>query len=154
MSIDLLIASHLRLANESLRAARSLLREGNRNAVYNVEQAVEMIVLALAQSEAVHYARSQQHQLDTMVRGLPADNAFIPDLSDLTWLQAYATAFRYPRTKGGINDAPPAEQLEDALARTASLLKRVADHFGVVDLDTAAKSPATHSRPPRKNDGG
>jgi HEPN domain-containing protein len=109
LSTELLIASHLRLANEAVEAARSLLRDGNRNAVYNAEQAVEMIVLALAQSEAVHYSRTQQHQLDTMVRGLPADKAFTSDLSDLTWLEAYATAFRYPCTKGGISDAPPPE---------------------------------------------
>jgi hypothetical protein len=109
-------------------------------------------VLALAQSEAVHYARSQQHQLDTMVRGLPADNAFIADLLGLTWLEAYATAFRYPRSKGGINDAPPTEQLEEALAKTTSLLKQVADHFGVVELSTSAKSAAAHSKPPRKQE--
>jgi len=151
LSTELLIASHLRLANESLKAAQSLLRDGNRNAVYNVEQAVEMIVLALAQSEAVHYQRAQQHQLDTMVRGLPAVNAFLSDLSDLTWLEAYATAFRYPRTKGGINDPPRTEQLEDALTKTANLLKKVTDHFGIVDLSTSAKSPAEHSRPARKN---
>jgi len=151
LSTELLIASHLRLANESLKAAQSLLRDGNRNAVYNVEQAVEMIVLALAQSEAVHYQRAQQHQRDTMVRGLPAVNAFLSDLSDLTWLEAYATAFRYPRTKGGINDPPRTEQLEDALTKTANLLKKVTDHFGIVDLSTSAKSPAEHSRPARKN---
>jgi HEPN domain-containing protein len=151
LSTELLIASHLRLANESLKAAQSLLRDGNRNAVYNTEQAVEMIVLALAQSETIHFPRAQQHQLDTMVRGLPAVNAFVADLSDLTWLEAYATAFRYPRTKGGISDPPRTDQLEDALTKTASLLKRVADHFGIVDLSTSAKSPAAHSKPPRKN---
>jgi HEPN domain-containing protein len=149
LSTELLIASHLRLANEAVKAARSLLRDGNRNAVYNAEQAVEMIVLALAQSEAVHYSRSQHHQLDTMVRGLPADNAFASDLLDLTWLEAYATAFRYPRTKGGISDPPPPGKLDEALSKTASLLTRVADHFGVVDLSTSAHSPAAHSRPPR-----
>jgi hypothetical protein len=82
---------------------------------------------------------------------LPVDNAFISELSELTWLEAYATAFRYPRTKGGINDAPRAEQLQEVLTKTAALLKNVADHFGVVELDTKAKSPASHARPPRKN---
>jgi HEPN domain-containing protein len=57
LSTETLIASYLRLAEESLKASHSLLREGNRNAVYNAQQAVEMIVLALAQSETVHYAR-------------------------------------------------------------------------------------------------
>jgi hypothetical protein len=75
LSTEILIASHLRLA---------------------------MIVLALAQPEAVHYSRSQHHQLDTMVRGLPADNAFASDLLDLTWLEAYATAFRYREPKAAL----------------------------------------------------
>jgi HEPN domain-containing protein len=156
LSTESLIASYLRLAEESLKASHSLLRDGNRNAVYNAQQAVEMIVLALAQSETVHYARAQQHQLDTMIRGLPAANAFKSDLSDLSWLEAYATAFRYPRTKGGINDAPPNDKLMAVLTKTTIILKQVADHFGVVDLNIAAKSPAARSQPPRKNenDGG
>jgi HEPN domain-containing protein len=84
LSTETLIASYLRLAEESIKASHSLLREGNRNAVYNAQQAVEMIVLALAQSEAVHFARSQQHQLDAMIRGLPDGNAFKSTLSDLS----------------------------------------------------------------------
>lgn len=151
MSTELLIASHLRLANESLRAAQSLLRDGNRNAIYHAEQAVELIVLALAQSEAVHYPRSQQHQLDTMARQLPAENTFLSELSDLTWLESYATAFRYPRTKGGINDPPRSEQIEEALTKIVNLLEQVAGHFGVVDLSTSARSPAANSHPPRKD---
>ena len=71
LSVESLIASYLRLADESLKASHSLLRDGNRNAVYNAQQAVEMIVLALAQSEAVHYGRTNQHQLDTMIRDRP-----------------------------------------------------------------------------------
>jgi HEPN domain-containing protein len=156
LSTESLIASYLRLADESLKASHLLLRDGNRNAVYNAQQAVEMIVLALAQSEAVHYGRGQQHQLDTMIRELPAGNVFKAILSDLSWLEAYATAFRYPRTKGGINDAPSNEKLTDALTKTTTLLKQVADHFGVSDLTIVAKSPAKRSQPPRKNehDGG
>lgn len=125
MSAELLIASHLRLANEAIRAAQSLLRDGNRNAVYNVEQAVEMIVLALAQAEGVHFQRSQQHQLDTMVRGLPPENAFVADLSGLTWLEAYATTFRYPRTMVGLSDAPSAERLQDAIVKASGLLQGI-----------------------------
>jgi HEPN domain-containing protein len=156
LSVESLIASYLRLADESLKASHSLLRDGNRNAVYNAQQAVEMIILALAQSEAVHYGRTKQHQLDAMIRDLPTENVFRSTLSDLSWLEAYATTFRYPRTKGGINDAPPNDKLMDALTKTAALLKQVADHFGVVDLTIAGKSPAGRSQPPRKNenDGG
>jgi hypothetical protein len=73
LSTETLIASYLRLAEESIKASHSLLREGNRNAVYNAQQAVEMIVLALAQSEAVHFARSQQHQLDAMILDFPTE---------------------------------------------------------------------------------
>lgn len=111
-----------------------------------------MIVLALAQSEAVHYPRSQQHQLDTMARQLPEENAFVPVLAGLTWLEAYATAFRYPRTKGGINDPPQSAQIEDALAKITNLLERVAGHFGVGDLAASARSPAANARPPRRGE--
>jgi len=53
--------------------------------------------------------------------------------------------------KGASTIRPGAEQLAEALTKTASLLKKVADHFGVVDLSTSAKSPAAHSKPHRKD---
>jgi HEPN domain-containing protein len=114
LSAELLIATRLRLAKEALSGADLLFREGNRNAAYLAEQAVEQVVLALAQSEGIHYGRGQHHQLDSMVRELPDENALKASLKSLTWLEAYATAFRYPKTKGGLTPAPPYDKLEAA----------------------------------------
>jgi hypothetical protein len=52
--------------------------------------------------EGLHFSRSQQHQLDSMIRGLSPENPFKSELNGLSWLEAYATTFRYPCTKGGI----------------------------------------------------
>ena len=147
MSTERLIASNLCLGKSDLEAFRLLLDSSNRNAVYHAEQAVEHIILALAQSEGIHYPRNQQHQLDTMTRALPEDNSLRSEVMELCWLEAYATAYRYPRTKGSIVEAPPRSKLEPALEQIGSVLKKAAEHFGV-DLD-APEAPADHARPPR-----
>lgn len=149
MSAERLIASHLRLAAESLAAANILLQGGNRNAAYQAEQAVEQVILALAQAESTAFTRSQQHQLETMRRALPEADAFREDLADVTWLEAYATTFRYPKQLGSIADPPPADRLRAALDETEDLLRRVAEHFQV-DLRISSKTSASHAKPPRR----
>ena len=148
MSADRLIASHLRLAAEALDAARILRSIGNRYAVYQAEQAVEQLILALAQSENIAFSRSQQHQLETMRRTLPEHNTFRQALADLTWLEAYATTCRYPKTMGGLAEPPSIAKLQDAIAAAGQVTDGVAQHFGV-DLNPASKTPASHVRPPR-----
>jgi HEPN domain-containing protein len=152
LSAELLVATHLRLAAEALNAANLLFEAGNRNAAYLAEQAVEQLVLALAQSEGIHYSRGQQHQLDTMIRALPDANTFKASVHALSWLEAYATAFRYPRTKGGLTASPPAEKLNGALSAVTPLLSRLALHYGV-ELDAKADQPALHVRAPRATAG-
>lgn len=149
MSAERLIASHLRLAAESLSAADILLREGNRYAAYQAEQAVEHVILALAQAEITAFTRSQQHQLETMRRALPEADAFRGDLAQLTWLESYATTFRYPKPMGSIAEPPRDDRLRGAISETEALLRRVASHFQV-DLDLASKQPASHAKPPRR----
>ena len=136
MSTKRIIASHLRLSGEALAGARLLLDGGNGNAVYLAEQAVEQIVLALAQAEELHFPRSAQHQLDTMIRGLPDENPFKGRLAPVAWLEAYATTFRYPRTAGAISDPPTADKLEGAVSSIAAVRDALVQHFG-------------HARPPR-----
>lgn len=148
MSAERLIASHLRLASESLAAADALMRIGNRYAVYQAEQAVEQLILAPAQSENTAFTRSQHHQLDAMRRALPDANAFRDPLSEHTWLEAYATSYRYPKTMGGLADPPRTDRLKDTLSAVARLLREVAAHFAV-DLDIDSRKPAAHPRPPR-----
>jgi HEPN domain-containing protein len=152
LSTELLIASHLRLAKEAYEASRLLVNTGNRNAVYHAQQAVEHIVLAMAQSEGLHFSRSQQHQLDAMIRGLSPENPFKTELNALSWLEAYATTFKYPRTKGGINDPPAKPRLDQALGKIADLLTRLSKYFGV-ELTLTSTSPAETARPPKIEDG-
>lgn len=149
MSAERLIASHLRLAAETLGAAELLWQAGNRYAAYQAEQAVEQIILALAQSESTVFTRAQQHQLETMRRGLPEADEFRDDLAPLTWLEAFATTYRYPKPAGGIPDPPDRDRLRSALDAIAALLGRVADHFSV-ELDGATQHPAPHAQPPRR----
>lgn len=148
MSTELLIASHLRLAKEDFDAFALLLKQNNRNAVYHAEQVVEHLILALAQSEGIHYQRSQHHQLDTMARALPDENSFKATVLKLGWLEAYSTAYRYPRTKGGISAAPPRQKLEEASIEMKQLVEALAEYFSV-DTNLRLETPAAHARPPR-----
>ena len=150
MAIERLIASHLRLGAEALAAARALATTGNRNAAYLAEQAVEQMLLALAQSEGLHLQRSHHHQLETVRRMLAEDGAFRDELSRLTWLESCATTYRYPRTLGAIPDPPAPKRLAEAIELAAILLPRIATHFGV-DLDLAARSPASRIDPPKRS---
>ena len=147
MSTELVIATSLRLAKANLDAFKLLLEGSNRNASYHAEQALEHIISAIAISENIHYPRSQQHQLDTMARALPEDNALRSDVIELSWLEAYATAYRYPRTKGTMVDEPPHSRLEPTLNQIGLILQKTAEHFGV-DLD-ARNAPAHRADPPR-----
>lgn len=148
MSTELQIATSLRLAQSNLEAYGLLFEHQNRNAAYHAEQAAEHIVYALAFSEQVHIGRGNQHQLDSMVRLLPDDDVFKPDVDRLTWLQAYATAYRYPRTKGGMTREPDGLKLKAAALEITRLVETIADHFGV-DLKATGDVPAEHARPPR-----
>jgi HEPN domain-containing protein len=147
LSAELLVATHLRLAAEALNAANLLFEAGNRNAAYLAEQAVEQLVLAIAQSEGIHYSRGQQHQLDTMIRALPDANAFKASVHALSWLEAYATAFRYPRTKGGLTASPPAEKLKSALSAVTPLLSRLAASWMTRRISLHS-TPGPHARQP------
>lgn len=83
-----------------------------------------------------------------MARALPEENPFKTSLLKLCWLEAYSTAYRYPRTKGGITAAPPRTKLESASSDMEQLLAALAEHFSV-DTDLHLESPALHTRPPR-----
>ena len=104
MSDERLIANQLRLAWIDLQDAQTLI--GSRNAVYHAEQCAEHVVLALAQAEGIHFDRSYQHQLDRMVEALPNENSFRQPLKAVTWLEAYATTYRYPTPTGRIREPP------------------------------------------------
>jgi hypothetical protein len=148
MSAETLIAAHLRLAFIDLREACALADIQGRNAVYLAGQAAEQLVLAIAQSEGIQFERSKKHLLDHMIRALPDANPFKALLIKVSWLEAYATTYRYPTPSGRLPTPPSEAALSDVLRHIEDLLRQVADHFGV-DGDSPEGRPAARSTPPR-----
>lgn len=149
MSAETLIAAHLRLASSDLREARVLAEAEGRNAVYLAEQAAEQLVLAIAQSENIQFERSKRHLLDFMITALPDSNPFKAALGRVSWLEAYATTYRYPKPGGRLAKPPSDRELADALQIIDDTLRGLAEHFGV-NLNVSDGPPATNSKPPRR----
>ena len=134
MADALAIANAMRLARGWARDARLLLKEGSRNAAYLAEQALEQVIRALATSEGLHIERADAHQLDKVVRRFPDDQAEKGSIASLTWLEAYATTFRYTLPSGGLPRSPDTAKLAEAITAIDALIDRVATAFGV-ELD-------------------
>jgi len=149
MSVEKLIASYLRIASDDLREANILFDAKGRNSVYLAEQAAEQMILAIAQSEEVHFGRDHNHQLDRMLVRLPDENPFKAALQSIAWLEAYATTYKYPRASGAIIRPPESEKLKSALDELERILLRLAEHFGV-DLTPGSERPAARTHPARK----
>jgi HEPN domain-containing protein len=148
MSVELLIANLLRVANEDLDGARLLAASNNRNAVYLCEQAAEKIIRAVLTSEGKH--AGIKHELAEMVDLMPDENPLKEHLRKLEHLSRYATAYRYPvsssKTKR-IPRPPDASELQVAIEDTATALERAVTLFAI-DLQLA-DSPARNAGPPR-----
>jgi HEPN domain-containing protein len=132
MSVELLIANTLRIANEDLEGARVLTTAGNRNAVYLCEQAAEKVIRAIVTSEGKH--AGIKHELAEMVDMIPDENPLKADLRKIEHLSQYATAYRYPvsssRTKR-IPRPPAASELRTAIDDTAAALAKAIAAFKV-----------------------
>ena len=141
MSVELLIANFLRVANEDLDGARLLAAGNNRNAVYLCEQAAEKVIRAIVTSEGKH--AGIKHELAEMVDLIPDENPLKPVLRRIEHLSQYATAYRYPvsssKTKR-IPRPPDTAELQEAFTHTATALNTAAKALRV-DLDRA-DSPA------------
>ncbi len=148
MSVELLVANFLRIADEDLRGARLLAASDNRNAIYLCEQAAEKIIRAIVTSEGHH--AGIKHDLAEIVDLVPDDNPLKPGLRAIEHLSQYATAYRYPvsssKTKR-IPRPPTPEELRDALENTAAALNDAVLRFQV-DMQRA-DTPAGHVRPIR-----
>lgn len=149
MSVEKLIASYLRIASDDLREARILFEAKGRNSVYLAEQAAEQLIFAIAQSEEIHFGRDLNHQLDRMLVRLPDDNPFKAALQSVSWLEAYATTYKYPRASGAITRPPESEKLKSALDELTWIHRELAEHFGV-DLTPDSERPAARAQPARK----
>jgi HEPN domain-containing protein len=109
MSVELLIANLLRVAQEDLDGARTLARARNRNAIYLCEQAAEKVIRAVVSSEGLH--AGVRHRLDEMVDLVPGDNPLKPSLRAIEYLAAYATTYRYPTAAGRIKGSPDEQKV-------------------------------------------
>ncbi|MDX8492668.1 hypothetical protein RFN29_13900 [Mesorhizobium sp. VK22B] len=72
-------------------------------------------------------------------------------MKSLTWLEAYATTFRYPSPSGQIPRTPDKLKLGEAIDDISKLILRVAAHFEV-DLTDESK-PAKAVVPMRRPQG-
>jgi HEPN domain-containing protein len=125
-----------------------LAQQGSRNAAYLAEQALEQVIRAIAMSEGLHIERADAHQLDKVVRRFPEAQSEKAVIASLTWLEAYATTFRYTLPSGRMPSSPDAEKLEGAIKAIDNLTDRLALSFGI-DVEDAS-SPAKHTGPLRK----
>ena len=141
------IANALRLARGCVEDARTLAATGSRNAAYLCEQAPERLIRAVATSEGLHIERQDAHQLDKVVRRFPASNVEKAALLSLTWLEAYATTFRYTLPSGGIPKSPDPARLDAAIMSIQDMIHRVSARFEV-DLEKL-NSPAGTTAPLR-----
>jgi HEPN domain-containing protein len=148
MADALTIANAIRLAKGCARDAALLTQQGSRNAAYLAEQALEQVVRAIATSEGLHIERADAHQLDKVVRRFPDDQIEKKMIESLTWLEAYATTFRYTLPSGRLPTSPDATKLASAVEAIDALIDRVASAFGV-DIDHES-SPAKHAGPLRR----
>ena len=131
MSSGRSLAADLALARDCIRDARILLPIGSRNAAYLASQAAEHLVRLVARTEALHIERKDAHQLDTTIRRLPDDNPDKAALSEIAFLEAYATAYRYPTPAGRSPASPSQERVEQALGCLDRILADLLVHHAV-----------------------
>lgn len=142
MSVEVRIASVLRVAAIDLADARVLANTGSRNAAYLLEQAAEKIIRAVLTSEAVH--PGIKHELDKMVDAIPDANPLKPLLREVEHLGRFATSFRYPTAEGKI--APLPADIAKSIEAVQRALDEAASRFGV---DLSKSTPATRPFPVR-----
>lgn len=142
MSVEVRIASLLRVAAIDLADARTLSGTGSRNAAYLLEQAAEKLIRAVLTSEAVH--PGIKHELDKMVDAVPDVNPLKPLLREIEHLGRFATSFRYPTAEGKI--APLPADITKSIDAVQRALDAAASGFGV---DLSKPGPATKPSPVR-----
>ena len=122
------LAADLALARDCVRDARILLPIGSRNAAYLASQAARHLVRLVARTGGLHIERKDAHELDTTVRRRPDVSPGKARLASLAFLEAYATADRWPTPAGRSPAGPSAARLEQALACIESLVAELEIH--------------------------
>ena len=145
---ELHIANALRLAQEDLDAARTLIAVENRFGAYHLQQCGEKLLLALLTAEDLHVERKDAHRLDVLLDKLPDANPFKQRFRPLTVLTVFATTYRYPKDGGRISPMPAQTQTTGWADELGRLVDDAARHFGV-DLKASDREPAARAQPPR-----
>jgi HEPN domain-containing protein len=121
MPLEPMVEAYLRDVETDLDAARRLARPTpNRLAAFHLQQAAEKLVKAVRLS--VRLPATVEHDIATLVNGLPDHEPLRPLLEPLDDLTPYATSYRYPSVRGQLPSALAAEEIEsqaDAIARLA-----------------------------------
>lgn len=131
MSADRAIVALLQIASADIADARILSGLRSRNAPYLCSQAAEKIVKAVLTAEGIHADRNIAHRIDMMVDLLPDANWLKPRFRKIERLAAYATSYRYPTPTGRVPAAPSPDELGQLIDETDSLLRIVAERFGI-----------------------
>ncbi len=143
-----IIASNLRHAMEDIDAALRL--EGNIYTATHAQQAAEKIGRALLTAENKHLnTREIGHRLDVQIGHIADENPFKDRLRVHSYLEAFATTFRYPTPAGRMNrlDEKTAAKVKASVAELHTLISEIAAHFEV-DLDFESDAPAGNIEPP------
>jgi HEPN domain-containing protein len=128
------------LALGCLSDARILAETGSRNAAYLTEQALEHLIRAIATSEGLHIQRSDAHLLDKTLRRIPSEQPLLARMNELSWLEAFATSYRYPTPAGRIAQTLESSKVLKSVEQLEGLVYEASSSFAV-DL-TDPEQPA------------
>lgn len=113
----------LEAADEDRVAAELVIDSVPRVAAFHTQQAVEKMAKGLLTAKNVDFSKlSNKHSLASLVQLLPSDNEFREDFAKLTYLEAFATTFRYPTPSGKLKPVSDIPGLKTALASIKTLL--------------------------------
>jgi HEPN domain-containing protein len=124
--------------------------EGNIYTATHAQQAAEKLGRALLTAENSHVnTRQVGHRLDVQFDLIADENPFKARLSAHSYLEAYATTFRYPTPSGKMNrlDEKAAERVKSSVSDLNALIVEIAAYFEV-DLDMDSDAPAKNLTPP------
>jgi HEPN domain-containing protein len=121
------IAAYLEEVAEDLDAARRLLEPPpNRFAAFHLQQAAEKLVKAVRLHRGLQ--ATKEHNLEVLINELPEGDPWRERLTELEFLSAFATAYRYPTpNKGWRNPGPSAEvslRTVDAIAAHLAAVRK------------------------------
>ncbi len=115
------VAGYFQVLREDLAAARQLFAGVPRAAAFHLQQGAEKLVKAILSAEDTHVGA--EHDIGQLIGKLPDGHDWRLDLTELSYLSRFATAFRFPSPSGRIAPAPSRDELE----RYEVLIRALAD---------------------------